>query len=133
MAQNTTSNRGYDDTVYIPRQQRLRPMILTRKVQQFYLVYLCFPDGSEMQIAAYMMHKFFYIKIQFSKFNINNCQMRKTAIPIKNIFVKKTVKFLKKVRCAEKKKSQCLKNPFITFSRLVSNFPTHQHLHPSTM
>ena len=55
MAQNTTSNRGYDDTVYIPRQQRLRPMILTRKVQQFYLVYLCFPDGSEMQIAAYMM------------------------------------------------------------------------------
>ena len=34
---------------------RLRPMILTRKVQQFYLVYLCFPDGSEMQIAAYMM------------------------------------------------------------------------------
>ena len=42
MAQNTTSNRGYDDTVYIPRQQR-------------YLVYLCFPDGSEMQIAAYMM------------------------------------------------------------------------------
>ena len=22
MAQNTTSNRGYDDTVYIPRQQR---------------------------------------------------------------------------------------------------------------
>lgn len=39
MAQNTTSNRGYDDTVYIPRQQRLRPMILTRKVQQFYLVY----------------------------------------------------------------------------------------------
>jgi hypothetical protein len=47
MAQNTTSNRGYDDTVYIPRQQRLRPMILTRKVQQFYLVYLCFPDGSE--------------------------------------------------------------------------------------
>ena len=42
MAQNTTSNRGYDDTVYIPRQQRLRPMILTRKVQQFYLVYLCF-------------------------------------------------------------------------------------------
>ena len=55
MAQNSTSNRGYDDTVYIPRQQRLRPMILTRKVQQFYLVYLCFPDGSEMQIAAYMM------------------------------------------------------------------------------
>ena len=43
MAQNTTSNRGYDDTVYIPRQQRLRPMILTRKVQQFYLVYLVFP------------------------------------------------------------------------------------------
>lgn len=77
--------------------------------------------------------KFFYIKIQFPKFNINNCQMRKTAIPIKNIFVKKTGKFLKKVRCAEKKKSQCLKNPFITFSRLVSNFPTHQHLHPSTM
>ena len=75
MAQNSTSNRGYDDTVYIPRQQRLRPMILTRKVQQFYLVYLCFPDGSEMQIAAYMMHKSFYIKIQFSKFNINNCQM----------------------------------------------------------
>ena len=55
MAQNSTSNRGYDDTVYIPRQQRLRPMILTRKVQQVYLVYLCFPDGSEMQIAAYMM------------------------------------------------------------------------------
>lgn len=52
MAQNTTSNRGYDDTVYIPRQQRLRPMILTRKVQQFYLVYLCFPDGSEMQILS---------------------------------------------------------------------------------
>ena len=52
MAQNTTSNRGYDDTVYIPRQQRLRPMILTRKVQQFYLVYLCFPDGSEVQMDA---------------------------------------------------------------------------------
>ena len=31
--------------------------------------------------------------------------MRKTAIPIKNIFVKNTGKFLKKVRCAEKKKS----------------------------
>lgn len=62
MAQNSTSNRGYDDTVYIPRQQRLRPMILTRKVQQFYLVYLCFPDGSEMQIAAYMMHKSFSMK-----------------------------------------------------------------------
>lgn len=65
MAQNSTSNRGYDDTVYIPRQQRLRPMILTRKVQQFYLVYLCFPDGSEMQIAAYMMHKFFILKSNF--------------------------------------------------------------------
>lgn len=84
-------------------------------------------------LSTLLKHKFFYIKIQFSKFNINNCQMRKTANPIKNIFVKKTGKFLKKVRCAEKKKSQCLKNPFITFSGLVSNFPTHQHLHPSTM
>ena len=84
-------------------------------------------------LSTLLKHKFFYIKIQFPKFNVNNCQMRKTAIPIKNIFVKKTGKFLKKVRCAEKKKSQCLKNPFITFSRLVSNFPTHQNLHPSTM
>lgn len=131
MTQNTTSNRGYDDTVYIPRQQRLRPMILTRKVQQFYLVYLCFPDGSEMQIAAYRMHKSFYIKIQFSKFNINNCQMRKTAIPIKNIFVKKTGKFLKKVRCAEKKKSQSRKirlSPFPDWLVISPPINTYTHL-----
>ena len=56
-------------------------------------------------LSTLLKHKFFYIKIQFSKFNINNCQMRKTAIPIKNIFVKNTGKFLEKVRCAEKKKS----------------------------
>lgn len=56
-------------------------------------------------LSTLLKHKYFYIKIQFSKFNINNCQIRKTAIPIKNIFVKNTGKFLKKVRCAEKKKS----------------------------
>ena len=56
-------------------------------------------------LSTPLKHKSFYIKIQFSKFNINNCQIRKTAIPIKNIFVKNTGKFLKKVRCAEKKKS----------------------------
>lgn len=39
--------------------------------------------------STLLKHKSFYIKIQFSKFNINNCQMRKTANPIKKYFCEK--------------------------------------------
>ncbi len=40
-------------------------------------------------LSTLLKQKSFYIKIQFSKFNINNCQIRKTAISDKKYFCEK--------------------------------------------